>query len=76
MSYSRSYTFWRFAIQVPLGPTEMQITYSINHGQELEFYVPGRNQNMRWAAHSVSDCSEQQRQIADHLNSATGSVPG
>jgi hypothetical protein len=55
ISYFRSYTFWRFAIQVPLGLTEMQITYSINQGQELEFYVPGRNQNMRWAAHSVSN---------------------
>lgn len=55
--YSRSYTFWRFAIQIPLGPKEMQITYNVNHGQELEFYVPGQNQNMRWAAHSVSGCS-------------------
>jgi hypothetical protein len=58
ISYLRSYTFWRFAFQIPLGSTEMQISYSINRGQELEFYVPGRNQNMRWAAHSVSNCSE------------------
>lgn len=60
ISYRRSYTFWRFAIQIPLGSTEMLINYSINNGQELEFHVPGRNQNMRWAAHSVSNCSEPQ----------------
>src|ERR1700728_4541378 len=45
ISYFRSYTFWRFTIRIPLGPTEMKITYSINQGQELEFYVPGRGQN-------------------------------
>jgi len=52
-----SCTFWRFMIQIPLGSTEMQILYSINHGQELEFCVPGRNQNMRWAAHSCNGFS-------------------
>jgi hypothetical protein len=34
----------------------MAITYTINCGQELEFHVPGRWQNMRWATHSVSFC--------------------
>ncbi|KIM80802.1 hypothetical protein PILCRDRAFT_822082 [Piloderma croceum F 1598] len=52
-----SYTFWRFAVQIPLGSTEMKISYNINHGQDLEFYVPGRNQNMRWAAHSCNGFS-------------------
>lgn len=51
----RTFTFWRFAISVPLGPTEMKVRYSINRGQQLEFYVPGSSQNMRWAAHSVRD---------------------
>jgi hypothetical protein len=32
----------------------MVVTYSINNGQQIDFWVPGRNQNMRWAAHSVS----------------------
>ena len=32
----------------------MSIKYTINNGQTLEFFVPGRNQNMRWAAYSVS----------------------
>lgn len=34
----------------------MAITYTINSGQELEFFIPGRCQNMRWATHSVSIC--------------------
>ena len=41
-------------IHIPLGPQEMRVTYSINNGQELDFVVPGRTQNMRWAAYSVS----------------------
>lgn len=49
----RTFTFWRFLIKVPLAQHEMMITYSINHGQKIEFWVPGRMQNMRWAAHSV-----------------------
>ena len=48
-----TFTFWRFMIHVPLGPGEMRVTYSINRGQEMDFFVPGRNQNMRWAAYSV-----------------------
>ncbi|KAJ7905339.1 hypothetical protein B0H14DRAFT_3078826 [Mycena olivaceomarginata] len=50
-------TFWRFAIDIPLGPTEMAITYSINSGQPLVFHVPGINQNMRWAAYSCNGFS-------------------
>jgi hypothetical protein len=50
----RTSTFWRFSIEIPLGPTEMAISYSINNGQATVFYVPGLNQNMRWAAYSVS----------------------
>lgn len=30
-----------------------EVQYSINRGVKLDFYVPGANQNMRWAAHSV-----------------------
>lgn len=50
----RSYTFWRFLIEIPLGDNEMKIRYSINHGIELNFFVPGRKQTMRLAAYSVS----------------------
>ena len=49
----RTYTFWRFKIEIPLGQHQMAVKYSINSGQELEFYVPGRAQNMRWATYSV-----------------------
>lgn len=50
---SSTFTFWRFAINIPLGRNEMKVHYSINSGQQLEFHVPGVNENMRWAAHSV-----------------------
>lgn len=49
-----TFTFWRFMIEIPLGPNEMRVSYTVNHGQELTFCVPGRNQNMRLAAYSVS----------------------
>jgi len=50
-------------IQIPLGPYEMKVMYSINNGPPTEFWVPALNQNMRWAAYSVSPinwctCSE------------------
>ncbi|PCH38463.1 hypothetical protein WOLCODRAFT_66563 [Wolfiporia cocos MD-104 SS10] len=52
-----TFTFWRFMIKIPLGPTEMKISYSVNRGQEMYFYVPARNQNMRWAAYSCNGFS-------------------
>ncbi|KIK59848.1 hypothetical protein GYMLUDRAFT_74300 [Collybiopsis luxurians FD-317 M1] len=52
-----TFTFWRFLIPIPLGTNEMEIEYSINHGQSLRFYVPGRNQNMRWASYSCNGFS-------------------
>jgi hypothetical protein len=52
-SICRTFTFWRFFIHVPLAPHEMAITYSINRGQQLRFFVPGRTQNMRFASTSV-----------------------
>ncbi|KAJ3552242.1 hypothetical protein NM688_g4254 [Phlebia brevispora] len=52
-----TFTFWRFMIHIPLGPVEMRMIYSINGGQEFNFVVPGRNQNMRWAAYSRNSFS-------------------
>ncbi|KAF7796739.1 hypothetical protein EIP86_007922 [Pleurotus ostreatoroseus] len=52
-----TFTFWRFMIHIPLGPQEMRVTYSVNNGQEMDFVVPGRNQNMRWAAYSCNGFS-------------------
>ncbi|KAJ7063156.1 hypothetical protein C8F01DRAFT_1131743 [Mycena amicta] len=53
----RTSTFWRFAIEIPLGPAEMAVTYTINKGQPFLFFVPGINQNMRWAASSCNGFS-------------------
>jgi hypothetical protein len=33
----------------------MNVQYSINGGPEMDFYVPGHQQAMRLAAHSVGD---------------------
>lgn len=55
--HAGTFTFWRFLIQIPLGPREMAVTYHINSGLRLEFFVPGRNQNMRWAAFSCNGFS-------------------
>ncbi|KAG7452679.1 uncharacterized protein BT62DRAFT_880537 [Guyanagaster necrorhizus] len=52
-----TFTFWRFMIHIPLGHHEMAVSYSINKGQKLYFFVPGRNQNMRWAAYSCNGFS-------------------
>lgn len=49
-----TFTFWRFLIRVPLAEKEMAVTYSVNGGQKMAFYVPGRYDNMRMALHSVS----------------------
>jgi len=57
---NRTFTFWRFLIHIPLAQHQMIVRYSVNNGQRLEFYVPGRNQNMRWAAHSVRGSSAPQ----------------
>lgn len=52
-----SCTFWRWMIQIPLEPTEMGVRYRINGGQEIVFFVPGLNQNMRYAATSCNGFS-------------------
>lgn len=50
-------TFWRAMIQITLAPHEMGITYRVNGGQGIQFFVPGRNQELRWAAHSCNGFS-------------------
>ncbi|KAF8580672.1 hypothetical protein K439DRAFT_1648118 [Ramaria rubella] len=50
-------TFWRFMFEIPLDQTEMSVRYRINQGPEFEFFVPGRDQNMRWAAYSCNGFS-------------------
>ncbi|KAG9051111.1 hypothetical protein FS837_011957 [Tulasnella sp. UAMH 9824] len=55
--HSGTYTFWRFLLEIPLQPHEMSVRYSINRTAKIEFFVPGANQNMRWAAHSCNGFS-------------------
>ncbi|KAJ8463846.1 hypothetical protein ONZ45_g17443 [Pleurotus djamor] len=52
-----TFTFWRFLIEIPLSNSEMCISYTINNGQALNFYVPGRFEDMKWAAHSCNGFS-------------------
>jgi hypothetical protein len=42
-------------LAVDLYDNEMKVSYSLNNGQSINFWVPGRNQNFRWAAHSVRE---------------------
>lgn len=44
-------------IHIPLAPHEMEVSYTVNNGIEMNFFVPGRNQNMRWAAYSCNGFS-------------------
>ena len=53
MILRRTFTFWRFPIQIQLGNTELCIKYSINKSVQLSFFVPAIHQNMRWATYSV-----------------------
>ncbi|GJJ11971.1 hypothetical protein Clacol_006209 [Clathrus columnatus] len=46
-------TFWRFIFEIPLAEVEICVRYRINQGLENEFWIPGIDQNMRWATHSA-----------------------
>ena len=48
----RGVTFWRFRIEVELGPEQKRIAYRINHGTALGFWVPARGQSMNIAYYS------------------------
>ncbi|CAG7846587.1 SubName: Full=Uncharacterized protein {ECO:0000313/EMBL:CCA69829.1} [Serendipita indica DSM 11827] len=52
-----SCTFWRMMFEIPLSENEMAITYRVNGGHGLQFFVPGKTQNMRWAAYSCNGFS-------------------
>ncbi|KZT44122.1 hypothetical protein SISSUDRAFT_1111790 [Sistotremastrum suecicum HHB10207 ss-3] len=54
---NQTFTFWRFMYQIPLADREMNVRYRINQGPQYDFWVPGRQQNMRWAAHSCNGFS-------------------
>ncbi|CAD6581578.1 MAG: hypothetical protein CYPHOPRED_001655 [Cyphobasidiales sp. Tagirdzhanova-0007] len=50
-------SFWRFKLEIKLGSSEMPVHYSVNGGPEIVFYVPGTNENFRWAGHSCNGFS-------------------
>lgn len=53
-STNGSSSFWRFMLEVPLQEVEMAVRYRLNGGAEMEFVIPKRGENFRWAAHSCN----------------------
>lgn len=53
-SINGSSSFWRFMLEVPLQEVEMAVRYRLNGGAEMEFVIPKRGENFRWAAHSCN----------------------
>jgi hypothetical protein len=53
----RGCTFWRFNIEVELGPTQARIAYRINHAASIGFWVPARGQTMNMMFHSCNGFS-------------------
>lgn len=41
-------------LAIPVQDVEMSVAYRLNGGAPLEFVVPARGQNFRWAAHSCN----------------------
>ena len=53
----RGVTFWRFNLEVELGPTQACIAYRINRGPALNFWVPAKGQTMNVMFHSCNGFS-------------------
>lgn len=47
-------SFFRFIMEFPLQDIEMAVRYRLNGGAAMDFVVPARGQNLRWAAHSCN----------------------
>ena len=75
MTLSRTFTFWRFPIQIQLRDVELCIKYSINKSVQLSFFVPAINQNMRWATYSVRGGTSSINDLMSFAFSVTGLVP-
>ncbi|GAB1216825.1 hypothetical protein ATERTT37_006044 [Aspergillus terreus] len=54
----RDVTFWRFNIEVELGPTQQRVAYRINQGPALGFWVPARGQSMNIMFHTCNGFSQ------------------
>ena len=48
----RDVTFWRFNIEIELGPTQQRVAYRLNQGPALGFWVPARGQSMNVMFHT------------------------
>jgi hypothetical protein len=53
----RGVTFWRFNIEVELGPQQTRIAYRINRGPAVGFWVPARGETMNIMFHSCNGFS-------------------
>lgn len=53
----RGVTFWRFNLEVELGPKQARIAYRINRGPAIGFWVPARAETMNIMFHSCNGFS-------------------
>ena len=53
----RGVTFWRFNLEVELGPQQNRIAYSINNCPAVGFWVPARGHSMNMMFHSCNGFS-------------------
>ncbi|KAL1603850.1 hypothetical protein SLS60_005442 [Paraconiothyrium brasiliense] len=53
----RGVTFWRFNLEVELGPKQARIAYRINRGPAIGFWVPARGETMNIMFHSCNGFS-------------------
>lgn len=53
----RDVTFWRFNLEIELGPTQQRVAYRINQGPALGFWVPARGQSMNIMFHTCNGFS-------------------
>lgn len=53
----RGVTFWRFNLEVELGPKQARIAYKINRGPAIGFWVPAKGETMNIMFHSCNGFS-------------------
>ena len=53
----RGVTFWRFNLEVELGPQQTRVAYSINNCPAIGFWVPARGHSMNVMFHSCNGFS-------------------
>lgn len=53
----RGVTFWRFNLEIELGPEQAHVAYRINNGSPVGFWVPSRDQSMNIMFHTCNGFS-------------------